>query len=90
MAGRYSQIFTLKDIFNNVNLKGKLPLINYKETMLENGKISKRTNVKSFLPLCLQIFHILKILFAYKSKQKASFTDLFCAFSSKYNSFESL
>ena len=31
MAGRYSQTFTLKDIFNNPNLKGKIPLINYKE-----------------------------------------------------------
>ena len=47
MAGRYSQIFTLKDIFNNPKLKGKLPLINYKERELEGGKISVRTNGKT-------------------------------------------
>ena len=43
----YSQNFTLKDIFNNPNLKNKLPLINYKETQKENGKISVRTNAKT-------------------------------------------
>lgn len=47
MANRYSQIFTLKDIFNNPKLKGKLPLINYKERELEGGKISVRTNGKT-------------------------------------------
>ena len=47
MASQYSQTFTLKDIFNNKNLKNKLPLINYKEKELENGKISRRTNLKS-------------------------------------------
>ena len=47
MANSYSQIFTLKDIFNNEKLKDKLPLINYKEKELENGKISRRTNVKT-------------------------------------------
>lgn len=47
MANRFSQIFTLTDIFNNKNLKDKLPLINYKEKELENGKISVRTSVKS-------------------------------------------
>lgn len=47
MANRYSQIFTLKDIFNNKKLKDKLPLINYKEKELENGKISRRTNAKT-------------------------------------------
>ena len=44
---QYSQTFTLKDIFNNKNLKDKLPLINYKEKELENGKVSRRTNLKS-------------------------------------------
>lgn len=44
---RYYQNFTLTDIFNNKNLKGKIPLINYREKELEDGKISKRTNVKS-------------------------------------------
>ena len=47
MANSYSQIFTLTDIFNNKKLKDKLPLINYKEKELENGKISTRTNVKT-------------------------------------------
>lgn len=47
MANRFSQIFTLTDIFNNPKLKDKLPLINYKEKELENGKISRRTNVKT-------------------------------------------
>lgn len=47
MAGRYSQIFTLTDIFNNRKLKDKLPLINYKEKELENGKISRRTYAKT-------------------------------------------
>lgn len=47
MASGYSQIFTLTDIFNNKKLKDKIPLINYKEKELENGKISRRTNVKT-------------------------------------------
>lgn len=47
MANEYSRNFTLKDIFNNKNLKDKLPLINYKEKELENGKISRRTNAKT-------------------------------------------
>lgn len=47
MAGRYNQNFTLTDIFNNKNLKGKLPLINYKETLYTDGKLTTRTNAKS-------------------------------------------
>lgn len=47
MASEYSQNFTLTDIFNNKKLKTKIPLINYKEKELENGKISRRTSVKS-------------------------------------------
>lgn len=47
MAGRFSEIFTLKDIFNNQNLKGKLPLINYKERETDEGKISVRTSPKT-------------------------------------------
>lgn len=47
MATRYSRVFTLKDIFNNKKLANKLPLINYKEKELENGKISRRTNAKT-------------------------------------------
>lgn len=44
---RFSQVFTLLDIFNNPKLKNKLPLINYKETEREGGKISRRTNAKT-------------------------------------------
>ena len=47
MANRYSQIFTLKDLFNNPKIKDKLPQINYKEIERENGKISVRTNTKT-------------------------------------------
>jgi hypothetical protein len=47
MAGTFSQNFTLKDIFNNKNLKNKLPLINYKEKEREDGKISVRTSAKT-------------------------------------------
>lgn len=43
----FSQKFTLLDIFNNKNLKDKLPLINYKETIKEDGKVSVRTNAKT-------------------------------------------
>ena len=47
MASRFSQNFTLTDIFNNKKLKDKIPLINYKEKELENGKIFRRTNSKT-------------------------------------------
>ena len=47
MANRYSQTFTLLDIFNNPKLKGKIPLINYKETIKEDGRVSRRTNAKT-------------------------------------------
>ena len=47
MANRFSQNFTLTDIFNNKKLKDKIPLINYKEKELENGRISRRTNAKT-------------------------------------------
>ena len=47
MANRFSQNFTLVDIFNNKKLRNKIPLINYREKELENGKISKRTNAKT-------------------------------------------
>ena len=45
MANQWSQIFTLKDIFNNRKLKDKIPLINYKEKVSEDGKVSTRTNI---------------------------------------------
>ena len=44
---QFTQNFTLTDIFNNKKLKDKIPLINYKEKELENGKISRKTNVKT-------------------------------------------
>lgn len=47
MANRFSQNFTLLDIFNNKKLRNKIPLINYREKELENGKISRRTNAKT-------------------------------------------
>lgn len=47
MANRFTQNFTLTDIFNNKRLKEKLPLINYREKQLEDGKISRRTNAKT-------------------------------------------
>ena len=47
MANRFSQNFTLADIFNNKKLRNKLPLINYKETEREDGKVSRRTNAKT-------------------------------------------
>ena len=40
------QLFTLADIFNNKKLKGKLPLINYKETE-KDGKTHKTTSLQS-------------------------------------------
>lgn len=47
MAGRYSQIFTMRDIFTNPNLLGRLPIIDYKETPKDNGKVSVRTKLQS-------------------------------------------
>lgn len=44
---RFTQNFTLTDIFNNKKLKDKIPLINYKEKELENGKVSRRTYAKT-------------------------------------------
>lgn len=47
MPNLYTQNFSLKDIFNNKNLRNKIPLINYKEVEREDGKLSVRTNVKT-------------------------------------------
>lgn len=57
MATRYSQIFTLKDIFNNQLLEGKVPLINYKEIQKDDGKMSYRTYGKT---ITKQVFDIAK------------------------------
>lgn len=47
MANRFYQNFTLIDIFNNRALANKIPLINYKETEKADGKIMRRTNLKT-------------------------------------------
>lgn len=47
MKTKFSQNFTLVDIFNNKRLKDRLPIINYKETQMPSGKVSKRTNAKT-------------------------------------------
>lgn len=47
MANRFSQKFTLTDIFNNRRLRDKLPLINYKEKQLEDGRVQTRTHGKT-------------------------------------------
>lgn len=57
MATRYSQVFTLKDIFNNPILDGKIPLINYKEIQKDDGKMSYRTYGKT---ITKQVFDIAK------------------------------
>ena len=69
MANRYSQNFTLTDIFNNPKLKGKLPLINYKERELEGGKISVRTNGKTVNRQVLTLQQVLQDLFIDQYKQ---------------------
>lgn len=55
MASRFTQNFTLTDIFNNKKLKDKLPLINYKEIEKEDGKISRRTNAKTINRLVFDV-----------------------------------
>ena len=55
MASRFTQTFTLTDIFNNKKLKDKLPLINYREIERGNGKVSSRTNAKTINRLVFDI-----------------------------------
>lgn len=45
MANRYSQNFTITDIFSNKALRKKLPYISYKEKESENGEVKQRTQV---------------------------------------------
>jgi hypothetical protein len=47
MANRYSRTFTLKDLFNDKSLSNKFPMVNYKETTTDLGKVSRRTNMKT-------------------------------------------
>ena len=44
---RYNDNFTLADIFNNRELANHLPFVNYREVEKEDGKISRRTNMKT-------------------------------------------
>lgn len=44
--GAYKQVFTLRDIFTDKDLAGKLPIINYKEVETENG-VKQKTNIKT-------------------------------------------
>lgn len=46
MANRFTQNFTLRDIFSNDKLKKKLPYIDYKEQE-KDGKVSQRASINS-------------------------------------------
>lgn len=43
----YNNNLTLAEIFGDKKLRGKLPLISYKETQTDRGKLSQRTRAKS-------------------------------------------
>ena len=47
MANRYSQIFTLEDIFSNPRLKNKLPMIRINERETDSGRVSVTSKVKT-------------------------------------------
>ena len=47
MANGYAKLFTLQEIFNNKELAGKIPLVNYKEKTDDTGKDHRTTNMKS-------------------------------------------
>ncbi len=47
MGQRYYQNLTLSEIFSDKKLRGKLPLISYKEGTTDTGRFSQQTNVKS-------------------------------------------
>lgn len=47
MPNGYCQTFTLKDIFNNKDLQGVIPLVNYRETEDEFGKTHRTTRMKT-------------------------------------------
>lgn len=51
MAHGYFKNFTLSDIFNNSRLAAMLPMVNYREIERDNGKLSRRTNMKTFQTL---------------------------------------
>lgn len=41
----HNKNYTLSDLFSNKDLRGKLPFIQYKETVKDDGKISVRTKI---------------------------------------------
>ena len=45
MANRFTQNFTLTDIFSNKALRKKLPYISYKEKEEDNGEVKQRTQI---------------------------------------------
>lgn len=45
MANRFTQNFTLTDIFSNKALRKKLPYISYKEKEDDNGEVKQRTQI---------------------------------------------
>ena len=47
MANSYSKNFSLQDLFNCKELKNVLPLVNYREKTTEDGKIQRRTRIKT-------------------------------------------
>ena len=70
MANGYTQNFTLRDIFNNPKLKGKIPLVNYQEK--QDGKY--RTNMQSLTSLVYETAKIGAIPFykPLKANRKAN------------------
>lgn len=44
---RYTENFTLKDIFNNKELSDHLPIVNYRERKYDGDKVSVRTSMKT-------------------------------------------
>lgn len=44
---RYTENFTLKDIFNNKELSDHLPIVNYRERKYDGNQVSVRTQMKT-------------------------------------------
>ena len=55
MANRWSRNLTLKDIFNDKKLYGKLPLMYYKEKVDDEGKTHVRTRPKTINTLVFDV-----------------------------------
>jgi len=52
---RYTETFTLRDIFNNKDLGNRLPMVNYRERRYDGTQVSVRTQMKT---VKTQIFDI--------------------------------